>query len=67
MFILPAAAVLTGTGILGDLIESIMKRGSGVKDSGTILAGHGGALDRIDSLLLAGPFFYYMLLLAGLA
>lgn len=64
-FILVSSAVLTTIGILGDLLESIIKRGTGTKDSGTILAGHGGALDRVDSLLLAGPFFYYMLTIAG--
>jgi phosphatidate cytidylyltransferase len=64
-FLLPASAVLTGIGILGDLTESVMKRGTDRKDSGRILAGHGGVLDRVDSLLFAGPLLYYMLVLAG--
>jgi phosphatidate cytidylyltransferase len=58
-FSIPLAVVMMVIGIFGDLAESAMKRGADVKDAANILPGHGGLLDRLDSLLFNAPILYY--------
>jgi phosphatidate cytidylyltransferase len=58
-FALPLAGVMAIVSVLGDLAESAMKRGSDAKDAANILPGHGGLLDRLDSLLFNAPILYY--------
>jgi phosphatidate cytidylyltransferase len=57
--------ILAAIGICGDLFESLLKRSAGVKDASGLIPGHGGMLDRIDSLLFAGPVYYLFLRYAG--
>lgn len=58
-FSIPLAIVMSIVGLFGDLAESAMKRGAGAKDAANILPGHGGLLDRLDSLLFNAPILYY--------
>ena len=53
--------LLSAAGVAGDLIESMVKRASGVKDSGTIIKGMGGFLDVVDSLMFTAPILYIYL------
>ena len=59
------AIIISVAGTYGDLVESMLKRSTGVKDSGTIMSGHGGFLDRFDSALISFPVVYLFISLVG--
>lgn len=65
--VLPLAILAGGLGQLGDLVESLLKRSTGIKDSGSLVPGHGGILDRIDALLVVAPTVYLYALWTGIA
>jgi phosphatidate cytidylyltransferase len=60
ILLIPVGLVTSVLGAYGDLAESVMKRAAGQKDSGQLIPGHGGIMDRLDSLLLTSPFVYLL-------
>jgi len=63
--VVPLALVAGALGQFGDLVESLLKRSTGIKDSGSIVPGHGGMLDRIDALIIVAPVVYLYVLWSG--
>ena len=64
-FALGAGLCIAVLAQMGDLAESMLKRDAGVKDSGSLIPGHGGMMDRVDALLFTVPVFYYILSISG--
>ncbi len=63
--VVPLALLAGALGQCGDLVESLLKRSTGIKDSGSIVPGHGGMLDRIDALIIVAPLVYLYVLWVG--